>query len=89
MDGDTCNVASYIPHAQSRIRLDRFSSKDEMCVYCACGRIVALDRSEMSLKISLGKDLECMSCRNRRIAQEIDYLNNLYDGRIDEESIQF
>ena len=86
MDGDTCNVGSYIPHAQSRIRLDMFSSENEMCVYCACGRIVALDKSEMQLKISLGKNLECMSCRNRRIANEIDYLNNLYDGLIDEGS---
>ena len=86
MDGDTCNVVSYIPHAQSRIRLDKFSSKDEMCVYCACGRIVALDRSEMKLKLALGKDLECTTCRNRRISEEIDYLNNLYDGIITEES---
>jgi hypothetical protein len=86
MDGDTCNVGSYIPHAQSRIRLDKFSSKDEMCVYCACGRIVALDRSEMKLKLALGKDLECTACRNRRISEEIDYLNNLYDGVITEES---
>lgn len=86
MDGDTCNVGSYIPHAQSRIRLDKFSSKDEMCVYCACGRIVALDRSEMKLKLALGKDLECTACRNRRISEEIDYLNNLYDGIITEES---
>ena len=86
MDGDTCNVGSYIPHAQSRIRLDKFSSKDEMCVYCACGRLVALDRSEMKLKLALGKDLECTTCRNRRISEEIDYLNNLYDGVITEES---
>jgi len=86
MDGDTCSVRSYIPHAQSRIRLDKFSSKDEMCVYCACGRIVALDRSEMKLKLALGKDLECTTCRNRRISEEIDYLNNLYDGVITEES---
>ncbi len=86
MDGDTCSVRSYIPHAQSRIRLDKFSSKDEMCVYCACGRIVALDRSEMKLKLALGKDLECTACRNRRISEEIDYLNNLYDGVITEES---
>ncbi|MBP5734207.1 MAG: hypothetical protein J6W53_00075 [Candidatus Methanomethylophilaceae archaeon] len=65
--------------------MDKFSSKDEMCVYCACGRIVALDRAEMSLKIALKKDLECTACRNRRISEEIDYLNNLYDGTIKEE----
>ena len=86
MAGDTCNVGSYIPHAQSRIRLDKFSSKDEMCVYCACGRIVALDRAEMELKLSLKKELECTACRNRRISNEIEYLNNLYDGLITEEN---
>ena len=87
MDGDTCNVRSYIPHAQSRIRLDKFSSVDEMCVYCSCGRIVALDRAEMQLKLSLGKELQCTTCRNRRISEEIDYLNNLYDGVITEETL--
>ena len=65
--------------------LDRLSDDDHMCVYCACGRIVALDRSEMMLKLSLGKELQCTSCRNARISKEIEYMNDLYDGLINEE----
>ena len=85
IEGNTDDGVSYVPCTQSRIRLDSFSFKDEMCVYCSCGRIVALDRTEMQLKLALGKELQCTSCRNRRISDEIDYLNDLYDGKIDEE----
>jgi hypothetical protein len=74
----------FTPRSQARIRLDGFESDDEMCVFCACGRIVALDRAEMQLKISLKKELECTQCRNRRISHEIDYMNDLYNGLIDE-----
>ncbi len=63
-----------------------FTSENGMNVYCACGRIVNQDRSEMQLKISLGKELQCSYCRNQRISQEIDYLNNLYDGIVEEDS---
>jgi len=80
-----CDSARYVPHTQSRIRLDQINLRDEMCVYCSCGRIVALDRYEMELKMSLGKELQCMTCRNKRISLEIEYLNNLFDGKIDEE----
>ena len=34
----------------------------------------------MRLKLSLGKELECMSCRNARISREIDALNDHFDG---------
>lgn len=84
-DISTNGSRRYVPRAQSRIRLDKFTSDDEMCVYCACGRIVALDRKEMQLKISLGKELQCTACRNHRISAEIDYLNDLFDGKTDEE----
>jgi hypothetical protein len=57
-----------------------------MCVYCACGRIVGLDRSEMQLKLALGKELQCTVCRNERISREIDYFNDLYNGLITEEN---
>lgn len=39
-----------------------------MSIYCSCGRIVTLDRSKMRLKLDLGKELQCMSCRNARIS---------------------
>jgi hypothetical protein len=72
-------------HTASSRCLDMFTSENGMNVYCACGRIVNLDRYEMQLKISLGKELQCSHCRNQRISQEIDYLNNLYDGLVEEE----
>jgi len=71
--------------ARASVTLDKFSLSDEMCVYCKCGRIVNLDRREMQLKLALGKELQCTACRNARISEEIDYLNNLFDGVIEEE----
>ena len=86
MDGlGVYSSVSYVPHPLASVKLDDISADNEMCVYCMCGRIVTLDRSEMQLKLSLGKELQCTSCRNRRISQEIDYINALYDGTIDEE----
>ena len=85
-DEKTTECGSCARRKPSSIRLDRLDLDNEMCVYCACGRIVTLDRSEMQLKLSLGKELQCTTCRNRRISEEIDFLNNLYDGLIDEES---
>ncbi len=51
-----------------------------MSVYCTCGRIVVLDRAEMKLRLSLGKELECTRCRNARISFEIDAMNDHYNG---------
>ena len=85
IDRDICDSVSYVPKAHRVEMLDRLSDDNQMCVYCACGRIVSLDRSEMALKLSLGKELQCTSCRNARISDEIDYMNDLYNGLIDEE----
>lgn len=60
--------------------LDGANSFRTMSVYCSCGSIVVLDHSEMRLRLSLGKELECPSCRNLRIGQEIDLLNSHFDG---------
>ena len=57
-----------------------------MSVYCSCGRIVILDRADMKRKLSLGKELECMTCRNARISNEIDALNNNFEGVPEEDS---
>ncbi|MGN0099168.1 MAG: hypothetical protein ACI38Y_07580 [Candidatus Methanomethylophilaceae archaeon] len=59
--------------------LDDASSSSMMSVYCGCGRIVNQDRSEMMLKLDLGKELECTTCRNTRISHEIDELNQHFD----------
>ncbi len=64
--------------------LDAFPKADMMSVYCACGRIVPLDRSEMHIRLGLGKKLECVSCRNARISREIDVMNDHFNG-IDEQ----
>ena len=44
-------------------------------VYCPCGCIVDLDKSYFERRLILGKDLECVHCRNSRISREIDELN--------------
>ncbi len=59
---------------------DVFDMKNSMSVYCSCGRIVNLDRDEMDLRISLGKQLECSKCRNQRISIEIDALNEHFES---------
>ncbi len=51
-----------------------------MKIYCACGRIVDLDKREMNIKKSLKKELECPACRNARISRDIDILNEHFDG---------
>jgi len=80
-DNDSINGSFDIPS----FKLDTLIDGPLMSIYCKCGRIVVLDRSEMKLKMSLGKELQCISCRNMRISQEIDALNNLYNGIVEED----
>ncbi len=54
-------------------------------VYCSCGSIVDLDRNFIDLKRSLGKPIECVSCRNRRINEDIEALDRHFLGETDEE----
>lgn len=44
-------------------------------VYCKCGCIVDLDGKYLDRRLMLGKDIECIHCRNVRISKEIDELN--------------
>lgn len=60
--------------------LDTMAESSMMSVYCTCGRIVVLDRSEMHLRLGLGKELECSSCRNQRIAREIEAMDDHFNG---------
>lgn len=64
----------------SRVTLDQVRIDCMMNVYCECGRIVWLDRSAMCLKLRIGKKLECTSCRNKRISDEIEILDRHFDG---------
>jgi len=59
--------------------LDNAGPRSLMKIYCACGKIVDLDRKEMNLKKSLKKDLECTVCRNTRISMDIELLNHIFD----------
>jgi len=60
--------------------LDNIRIEGMMNVYCECGRIVWLDRLEMGLKLRIGKSLECITCRNKRISDDIDTLNRHFNG---------
>ena len=69
-----------IPLGSARIRmLDSTGPRSLVKIYCACGKIVDLDKKEMSIKKLLKKDLECTSCRNMRVAKDIDLLNAHFD----------
>lgn len=54
--------------------LDKFSK-----IYCKCGRIADVDFYELRLKKSLNKAVECPYCRNKRISEELDKLDDHYD----------
>lgn len=71
---------SLIPLGSGYIRtLDNANPRSLKKIYCACGKIVDLDKKEMNLKLSLKKDLECITCRNARISRDIDSMNELFD----------
>ena len=62
--------------------LDDVSPRSLVKIYCVCGKIVDLDRKNMSIKKSLKKDLECTACRNARIGKDIDFLNTHYERNL-------
>lgn len=75
------SVRSRIPSSCDYVNtLDSSKCTSFMKIYCSCGRIVNLDKREMTIKFALGKEVECPFCRNNRISHEIDELNSLYDG---------
>ena len=80
IEEDDSYSGSYASRNANLRTLDRICGNAAMSVYCECGRIVILDRSEMKLRLSLGKELECMTCRNARISREIDALNAHFNG---------
>ena len=48
-------------------------------IYCRCGSIVGLDKSQISVKLKLKKELECPMCRNIRISKDIDEMNGVLE----------
>lgn len=78
---------SKIPSLNGRYStLDGVNGHSLMKIYCSCGRIVGLDRSEMNTKLALGKELECIVCRNHRIARDIEDLDRHFDGSVEDDS---
>jgi hypothetical protein len=53
---------------------------------CGCGELVDLDTDIVLRKRILGKRVECVNCRNRRIALERDELDRHYLGLEEEET---
>jgi len=52
---------------------------------CSCGEIAEMDSAVVRLKRRLGKDIECRSCRNERIAKELEALELHFSGQDEEE----
>jgi len=60
--------------------IDMVDSSVMKKVYCSCGCILDLDRSYFNRRMDLGKELECVHCRNLRISREIDEMNAHFNG---------
>jgi hypothetical protein len=57
-----------------------FGESPKRKVLCLCGAIADVDSGMASTKKKLGKSIECRSCRNERIAQEMDELRSHFTG---------
>lgn len=65
----------YIPCGNMQnYTLDDVDSAVFTKIYCSCGRFVDMDRDVLMMKQRLHKPLECSHCRNRRIAKEIEMM---------------
>ena len=65
-----------------------FGESPKRKVLCLCGAIADIDSGIASTKKRLGKSVECRSCRNERIAQEMEDLRSHYAGEDKENSDQ-
>jgi hypothetical protein len=52
---------------------------------CGCGALVDLDAEMLLRKKGLGKRVECVRCRNRRVAEEREALEKHFQGIEEEE----
>lgn len=66
---------SILPKVGQYVTLDPVTISNFKKIFCSCGRIVDLDKNEVLVKERLGKDIECIRCRNTRISAEIDSLD--------------
>ncbi len=65
-----------------------FGESPKRKVLCLCGAIADVDSGIASTKKRLGKSIECRSCRNERIAQEMEDLRSHFTGEEGESSDQ-
>jgi hypothetical protein len=64
--------------------IDNVRSGEMSKIYCKCGNIVSIDKGTVKLKKHLRKKVECPMCRNHRVSMEIEHINSLFDGTLDE-----
>ena len=57
-----------------------FGDSPRRKVLCSCGAIADFDSAMASRKKVLGKIVECRTCRNRRIAEEMEAVDAHYNG---------
>jgi len=62
-----------------------FGSFSKKKALCQCGVIADVDSAAVRVKLRLGKEIECMACRNERIAKELLELQVHFFGQEDEE----
>ena len=67
--------------------IDTVRMSDMSKIYCNCGNIVSLDKATVKMKKQLKKKIECPICRNHRISMDLEYMNGLFDGTLDEGSV--
>ena len=65
-----------------------FGESPKRKVLCLCGAVADVDSRIASTKKRLGKSVECRSCRNERIAQEMEELRSHFSGEDGENSNQ-
>jgi hypothetical protein len=57
-----------------------FGESPKRRVLCLCGAVADVDSRIANTKKRLGKSIECRSCRNERIAHEMDDLRSHFSG---------
>ncbi len=65
-----------------------FGESPKRKVLCLCGAVADVDSRIASTKKRLGKNIECRSCRNERIAQEMEELRSHFSSENEEDCDQ-
>lgn len=63
------------PEKSRDLREVMFGNFSRKKILCQCGAIADIDLAVVRLKHKLGKEVECMTCRNQRIARELEALD--------------